>query len=286
MKVLARCAILLGLTLPCHAWANCAPFPALDGGGVSTNYLTATNGSSYCFGFVGLVDSTGANAIPTVAALADTTANPTTFLSGALNYAYNGTTWDRIPNGHGTAAKSLRVELPTDGTGVVGLNAGTNLIGKFGIDQTTPGTTNAVQVTGINAGTNLIGKVGIDQTTPGTTNGVQPLPGTAGGWTPKLLNALSATVTTVKASAGKLGTLQAANVNSVQQYIQVFDTSGTVTLGTTTPVLSIPIPPGQSINIDFGFGHNFANAIKVAATTTATGLTAPPTALDANAGYN
>ena len=101
--------------------------------------------------------------------------------------------------------------------------AGTNLIGKVGIDQTTPGTTNGVQVnaalpagtanigdvdiatiaagdnnignvdivtlpalvagtanigdvdiaSAIPAGTNLIGKVGIDQTTPGTTNGVQ-----------------------------------------------------------------------------------------------------------------
>ncbi len=31
------------------------------------------------------------------------------------------------------------------------------------------------------AGTNLLGKVGIDQTTPGTTNAVQEVPGTAGG---------------------------------------------------------------------------------------------------------
>lgn len=33
--------------------------------------------------------------------------------------------------GHGTASGSLRVELPTDGTGVLGLNAGTNSIGKI-----------------------------------------------------------------------------------------------------------------------------------------------------------
>lgn len=48
--------------------------------------------------------------------------------------------------GHGTAAGSLRVELPTDGTGVVGLNAGSNIVGKVGIDQTTPGTTDSVTV--------------------------------------------------------------------------------------------------------------------------------------------
>lgn len=51
-----------------------------------------------------------------------------------------------VATGHGLAAGSVRVELPTDGTGVVGLNAGANLIGKVGIDQTTPGTTNAVYV--------------------------------------------------------------------------------------------------------------------------------------------
>ena len=56
----------------------------------------------------------------------------------------------------------------------VALNAGSALVGKFGIDQTTPGTTNAVQVIGsLPAGAALLGKTGIDQTTPGTTNGVQ-----------------------------------------------------------------------------------------------------------------
>lgn len=43
-------------------------------------------------------------------------------------------------NGGGTAAASVRVNLATD----VALPAGTNLLGKVGLDQTTPGTTNAV----------------------------------------------------------------------------------------------------------------------------------------------
>jgi hypothetical protein len=146
-------AIVLTL-LPCAAaWANCNPLPALDGGGVSTNMATATNGSSQCFFFYGLVDSTGANAIPAVTALADGMTNPTTFVSASDTMAYNGTTWDRVLNGHGTAAKSMRVELPTDGTGVVGLNAGANIVGKVGIDQTTPGTTNGVSLANIGATT-------------------------------------------------------------------------------------------------------------------------------------
>lgn len=49
----------------------------------------------------------------------------------------------------------------------IALSAGSAVAGKFGIDQTTPGTTNAVQLT---ASTAIAGKFGIDQTTPGTTN--------------------------------------------------------------------------------------------------------------------
>jgi hypothetical protein len=92
-----RYGIALALLLfPAEAFANCGPTPILDGGGVSTNTKTALDGSSYCFGFLGLVDATGATAFPNVAALADATANPTTFLHGSLLYGYNGTTWDRL----------------------------------------------------------------------------------------------------------------------------------------------------------------------------------------------
>lgn len=98
-----------------------------------------------------------------------------------------------------TGATVPRVTLATD----VALPAGTNLLGKVGIDQTTPGTTDKVSlisgqngiaggtgVTGANvprvslatdvalpAGTNLMGKVGIDQTTPGTTDKVSLISG-------------------------------------------------------------------------------------------------------------
>lgn len=52
-----------------------------------------------------------------------------------------------VATGSGTAAGSIRVELPTNGTGKVGLNAGSAIIGSVSIDQTTPGTTNAVHTT-------------------------------------------------------------------------------------------------------------------------------------------
>lgn len=81
-----------------------------------------------------------------------------------------------------TTAKTNPISTDTAGNTRVSLKdstmpalaAGAAIIGKVGIDQTTPGTTNGVQVNAaLPAGTNLMGKVGIDQTTPGTTNGVQ-----------------------------------------------------------------------------------------------------------------
>jgi len=104
------------------------------------------------------------------------------------------------------------------------------------------------------------------------------------GSTPALLNALGTTVTTAKASAGRLVYLHCWNPNATIAYVQVFDISGSVTLGTSTPKLSMAVPPTNSTGFVLPLqGIAFANAIKVAATSTATGSTTPGTALDCNA---
>ena len=96
---------------------------------------------------VSFYDPTGAQLLPNAAALADATANPTTSGVASYNMCFNGTTWDRCKSatlGNGTNGNAQLVTIASDSTGVVGLNAGTNIVGKVGIDQTTPGTTNAV----------------------------------------------------------------------------------------------------------------------------------------------
>lgn len=61
------------------------------------------------------------------------------------------------------------------------LPAGTNLVGKVGIDQTTPGTTNGVQVNAaLPAGTNVIGHVIVD-TAPTTAVTLAALPSLVAG---------------------------------------------------------------------------------------------------------
>lgn len=81
----------------------------------------------------------------------------------------------QLQDGSGNSITSTSSALDINiKSGSTTLGAGSNLVGKVGIDQTTPGTTNGVQINAaIPSGTNLMGKVGIDQTTPGTTNGVQ-----------------------------------------------------------------------------------------------------------------
>lgn len=56
---------------------------------------------------------------PAAAALADNTANPTTTLVGSCTMAFDGTTWDRVTNGAGTAATAMRTTLASDDPAVV-----------------------------------------------------------------------------------------------------------------------------------------------------------------------
>ena len=114
-----------------------------------------------------------------------------------------------------------------------------------------------------------------------------PLPlGTTGGWTPFLANGLTTTLKTVKNAIGQLGGVQCYNPNSVQAYVQFFN-SATPTLGTTAPTLSVPIGPTSTGGMAIAMvGIQFSTVITMVATSTATGSVAPTTALDCNVWYN
>lgn len=158
-----------------------------------------------------------------------------------------------------------------------------------------PGIDNfAVQATLSAETTKVIGTVN-QGTSPwvvsnGGTFAVQNTPSlaTASGWTPKLLNALTNTAVAVKASAGQLAKLYCYNPNSSVAYVQVFNiASGSVTVGTSTPLQSYAIAPTNTGGFALsGIGDQYGTAISVAATTTATGGSAPSTALDCNVSYN
>ena len=104
-------------------------------------------------------------------------------------------------------------------------------------------------------------------------------------WTVGFLSALTNSAQTVKATQGGIGGYYIYNPDSAAAYVQFFDESGTITIGTTTPKMSIGVPAGAAAHIEFAHDIPFLNSIKVAATTTATGLTAPGTSLVANIFY-
>lgn len=107
-------------------------------------------------------------------------------------------------------------------------------------------------------------------------------------WTPKVLNALGTTVVAISAAAGEISLLQCYNPNSSQAYVQIFNVaSGSVTLGTTVPTLSVAIAPTSTGGFVQGNpGVTFSTAMSIAASTTATGNTANGTALDCNVAYH
>ena len=110
-------------------------------------------------------------------------------------------------------------------------------------------------------------------------------PSIGGGWTPVKSTALTNSAVTIKASAGTLGGYHCYNPSVLVSYVQIYDNAGAITVGTTTPTLSFGLPASGGGNLELSNGLNFAAAIKVAASTTATGGTAPGTALECNFFY-
>lgn len=127
-------------------------------------------------------------------------------------------------------AKRIAQNLTTlNSTAGNSLAAGTNVVGKFGIDQTTDGTTNAVHLV---AGTALAGKFGIDQTTPGTTNGVQDA-------------STSATGSAVPAKASYMGAVSSGNLTGLIQS----DASAFLDMSTATTTQIVALSSGKVIKV-------------------------------------
>jgi len=80
--------------------------------------------------------------------------------------------------------------------------------------------------------------------------------------------------TEVKASAGVLYGVVGVNVGASDCYLQVFNVaSGSVTVGSTTPNLVVPLLSTGGVSFPIPIGAQFDTAITVALTTTPTGST-------------
>lgn len=151
-------------------------------------------------------------------------------------------------------ATTQRVVLATD----VALPAGSNAIGKLaansGVDI------GDVDVTSIAAGVNLIGDVGLQ-------------PRTSGGLSIHKTLDLDESEEEVKATGGQVYAMHVMNLTNALLYLKFYnDTAANVIVGTTVPVMTIPIP-GNNDTDGAGFtwsipqGIAFSTAICAAVTT-------------------
>lgn len=97
---------------------------------------------------------------------------------------------------------------------------------------------------------------------------VQQAPATSGGYIVKrTLSAASTNATSVKASAGQVFGWYLFNANAATRYLKLYNKASAPTVGTDTPVLTIPIPAGAAANVEYLGGIAFATGIAFALTT-------------------
>lgn len=102
--------------------------------------------------------------------------------------------------------------------------------------------------------------------------------------TPYFDGSVVGAIETINGAPGYLYALEVQNTNATAAYLQIFD-NASPTLGTTQPVQSFLVPAGGAMDKAFTVPMSFTNAIKYAATTTATGAVGPVVGLILNAVY-
>lgn len=153
---------------------------------------------------------------------------------------------------------------------------------------------NNAAIAALPSGTNIIGKFGIDQTTPGTTNAVQPIPGTAGGLSAYFVQpAASDNHVVIKAGAGQVYHISVTNISAVVNYLRLYNaTTGFNGCNSATNLVgqwAIPAnTSGGGFTVNFLHGVAFATGISICvtsgyATTDTTNATA--SAMSVNVGY-
>jgi hypothetical protein len=117
----------------------------------------------------------------------------------------------------------------------------------------------------------------------GDTTGINTHPAasaTTTGLSVNFQSALTNTAVAIKASAGRLYGYNFFNPGTALVYVQIFNVAAaSVTLGTTTPIMSIGLPSSSSasvgVDVNFTLPITFGTAMSYACTATPTGSGAP-----------
>jgi hypothetical protein len=70
----------------------------------------------------------------------------------------------------------------------------------------------------------------------------------------------------LKASAGNIGQIDIFNSNDEARYFKLYNKASAPTVGTDTPVWTIPLLPGTGFSATFAYGKSFATGIAYAIT--------------------
>lgn len=145
----------------------------------------------------------------------------------------------RLQYGTGPTDVSNEAPLPVNVQNEPGVKllAGTNAFGKLSA----------------NAGVN-IGNVGL---APQTSGGLE---------IKRLLSAASTNATKVKESPGQVFGWYIFNTSSSVKYVKLYNKASAPTVGTDTPVMTIPVPKESGTNIEYVNGIAFATGIALATT--------------------
>jgi hypothetical protein len=89
-------------------------------------------------------------------------------------------------------------------------------------------------------------------------------------------SAATTNATSVKASAGVVYSVSVANANAALRYVHLYNKASAPTVGTDTPILSVPVPPSNGgivlpipVGLTFGTGIAYAMTTDAAATNSA-----------------
>lgn len=159
------------------------------------------------------------------------------------------------------------------------LNATVVGTGTFAVQATQAGTWNIGTITTLPAlvvGSAIIGKVGIDQTTPGTTNAVTKVP--SGGAAAEAISPVNSSTPenshVFKASAGNVFSIAATNLTNTPAYLVLLNVTTAPADGAITPLACAPMPASGSASINYGaFPARYTTGIVAVVTSAVTCFT-------------
>ena len=176
-----------------------------------------------------------------------------------------------IEAGNGLAATALRVTLASDSTGVVSVDDNGAALTVDWAGTTPPiGAGTEAAALRVTLATDSTGVVSVDDNGGSLTidGNVGLSPQTSGGLSIFRSIDLDESEEQAKATAGQVFGWYMHNAAAATLFVKFYNaTAASDTVGTTVPVLTVPIPAGASANVEFANGIAFSTAITVAATT-------------------